>query len=434
MNYTTCQFNKRLTNCVKSQFSPADKTQPSAAQSDLNRVLDFIVVFSFTLTILTPLMSLFGIVTNLLAIVVIRNKKRRVNFKEKQYDYMVVNSMCNLMVLLLQAVNLVYECQQPYGLFCSTIRKSIFIQFYAVLGGQFLTSFFRFQANFTYVAFAFNRLSLVGQEHDPITIWISTMSLKRFLLVYSTPLSILLSIVKGFQYQVNYFNPSWDYPTMFQDHGNLMANFGLILIFDAISDFVNYVLFGVFGFVVDCLLIRKLRQTMDVRNKQLELMGAKNLEAKIKENEESVRRVILMAVLNGLAVVFLKFPSLFKSINDVRLIVIHGLDHMYSHIFDFGSKYRIFSDYKNFNYYCQMSTMTMCQLIYKICFFLYQFTFSINFFFLYGFDKNFKSVYMEMKSSHPISGAFRRKKVNPITIVHTSALVTLIKKYENGKY
>ena len=65
--------------------------------------------------------------------------------------------------------------------------------------------------NFTYVAFALNRIALIRKDHSKIVKFISELDIKVYTAVCLL-LSSSLSWIKYFKYQVNYFEPHMNYP------------------------------------------------------------------------------------------------------------------------------------------------------------------------------------------------------------------------------
>jgi hypothetical protein len=119
-------------------------------------------------------------------------------------------------------------------------------------------------SNFTYVAFAFNRVSLVDQNHNILTKFMADVGIKKYITA-SFVISAGLSVVKALLFEVNLSRPDANYPTIFNQNPNKMywyneTKYHVIIIFNAIFDIVNYLLFIVINLLVDILLIVKLRQ------------------------------------------------------------------------------------------------------------------------------------------------------------------------------
>ena len=109
------------------------------------------VISQFLLVIFTPIVSLIGIVTNLFVLLTIVNKKNRSELKEKHYTYMAINSISNILILVIQILSLINECQYPFGIFCSSVRKYMFVQYFKIIIVETFSSFLRLVSNLTYV-------------------------------------------------------------------------------------------------------------------------------------------------------------------------------------------------------------------------------------------------------------------------------------------
>ena len=155
--FKRCDFDAKLAKCDKNSFT-------RSVESSSFR--DFVFLSPFLISILSFIVSLLGLIPNILTIIVVSHKDNKKTFEGKrQYDYMRLN-YC--VILIIQVFSLVNECELPFGLFCSGIRQLVPIQFYKIIFDQFFSSMFKTISNFTYMAFSFNRLSLVGKDHDKV--------------------------------------------------------------------------------------------------------------------------------------------------------------------------------------------------------------------------------------------------------------------------
>ena len=123
---------------------------------------DFMILSEFLVIIASSLISVFGIITNTIIILVIIKKENRIDLKQKQYTYMAIHSLSNIFICLIQILSLLNQCQLPYGIYCSSIRYKVAIQYFKIVFDEYFSCFFRLFSNITYVAFALNWLSLIG--------------------------------------------------------------------------------------------------------------------------------------------------------------------------------------------------------------------------------------------------------------------------------
>lgn len=88
--FESCDFDSRVKICNRSNFKPHIKPK-NVYGFDLMIISKFLLVAIFT-----PLVCLFGMVTNMLRILTVTNKKNEKGLKEKQYSYMAITSAINI--------------------------------------------------------------------------------------------------------------------------------------------------------------------------------------------------------------------------------------------------------------------------------------------------------------------------------------------------
>jgi len=90
------------------------------------------------------LISLFGLVTNVIVIKVIIDKKNKELFKQfRQNTFLAFNSFFNLLILIVQILSWINECFYPFEIFCPEIRKLVVVQFFKIILKQCLVTAFR---------------------------------------------------------------------------------------------------------------------------------------------------------------------------------------------------------------------------------------------------------------------------------------------------
>ena len=134
----------------------------------------------------------------------ISSKTNQQEFKEfKQYDYMQVNSIFKCCILLLQMSSWLNECIYPYQVFCPVIRKLVGFQYFKIIIQEVLGNSLRFMVNFGYVAFAFNRIALIGKDHNKLTEFFRDVGINTYIGVCFF-ISLGLSVIKFFHYKINF--------------------------------------------------------------------------------------------------------------------------------------------------------------------------------------------------------------------------------------
>ena len=228
------------------------------------------------LLIFTPIVCLIGIVSNSLVIYTI-SKKSKSNtksnsnsnlFKENQYKYMLLNAVFNILVLLIEPLTLISECRDYNSHFCSTIRFAQFSQYFKIIFGEYFSNVFRLAANFTYVQFALNRLSLIGKDHGKIVTNASNLKMSQYIGRIIIP-CLVLPVIKIFRYFPNTYRIDADYPIPI---GYYFKYINRILIFFYMSfnilfDILNYIAFLVVNFIIDVNLAVTLKRTLEEKRK-----------------------------------------------------------------------------------------------------------------------------------------------------------------------
>ena len=243
--------------------------------------------------------------------------------------------------------------------------------------------------SFTYVAFALNRISLIGREHGKFVAYISEIAVKKYIGV-SLFISASLSWIKYFKYRVNYFYPYWNYPmsnemdimllsmdsTRFED---------FYFTYNTISDLVNYLVFVVICIIIDICMVVQLRRTLSEKAMKSESMNSQNQKSKQAENDKAVNKAIKMVVLNTVIGVFFKLPILL-----IPLLNLCAQFYYKSRTY----KYH----YPSFDiFYSMLFDIGLYSLIQDMSHFLFTLSLSIQMFIYKRFDKKFRNGYEKIK-------------------------------------
>lgn len=191
-----CDFKKLLDKCNKKNFHAKEIW-------DITSTREATKYFQVFIASSLPIISLFGIFTNLVLIYIILNKKNSDLFKGlKHYPHLCAISVFNTITLGIQLVSLLSECNKTYDVYCPDTRRLVFFQFFKIIFKETLVVALQFMSNFAYMGFAFNRIALIGKNDAKIVEKISGWQFKNYLTVTGI-ISVILSVVKGFKYQVN---------------------------------------------------------------------------------------------------------------------------------------------------------------------------------------------------------------------------------------
>lgn len=397
----SCKFESRLKRCNSSEFIL------KRLNENLNVNFDFMILSQLLLNIFTPLVSAVGIITNQMVIVVVLNKENQKTLKEKQYKYMAINSVSNIIILLIQILSLMNECQHPFGIFCSSIRKNSAIQYFKIVFVEGFASFFRLLANFSYIAFAISRLSLVGENGSCMKSLID-LSIKVFIII-SVIFCGLLSVVKFVRFQVNISSPDETYPFVFYRNIVEFSDYfyswkNVVFVLDFVYDLINYVILTFANVLIDLILLFKVKKVLKERENKMEAMSLneKSKENRKKENEKIIKNTTWMIISNAFVNFAFKLPLSIISINDLRLIV--------------TSHFKIDRHYKNaFNFPYSMRRLChldeICLIFWNFCTFLYIISLSVNLLLYVKYDRNFRQVFkitFERKKKKEVANKFAK--------------------------
>lgn len=306
---------------------------------------------------------------------------------------MALNSGSNIVILIIQIFGLVSECHSPFGIYCSSIYTSEFAQYFKIVFGESISTFFRLVSNFSYVAFAINRLSLVGTSGKFVKFF-SDLSVKIFIL-FVVLISAGLCTVKGFRYRINDHQLDEKFPTIFYRQpfdveyiDDTKLAYSLLFTFDALCDFINYVLFIVVNLVFDVTLFVRMRATL--RQKLARFSNSD--EKKQAEAREAIERVIRLVLLNAALNLVFKLPVSIVSLNDLRLLVVAR----FTDLTRFNER-RAFEFPYSMRELCHIDDVCLVYLDFSnMMFFL---AISSGFFFYKAFDSKFKEAFNTFKSN-----------------------------------
>ena len=314
-----CNFKHRLDLCNKTNYKIGN-IWSTIDYYYLNKKLQ--IAFKIALY----LISLFGILFNLLTVIIIAIKTNSDLFKGfKQYSYLCANSVFCLMILVINILSWTTECFYPFEVFCPEIRKLVFFQFFKIIFKECLTATFRFMMNFTYVAFALNRIAIIKKDQNKFLIFISEVSIYKYIGV-NLAISFGLSVIKYFKYEVNYEYPFMNYPISNEwdifnvDQKKSHTFDDAYFIVNSISDIINHVIFVLICLFIDIYMVRELRKVMADKLQRIERLYVESktkIESAKKENDEAINKAIRMVVLNTLIGVLFKMPLSFIPILNV---------------------------------------------------------------------------------------------------------------------
>ena len=372
-----CNFDERLKLCNKSNFEHRHLTTPY----EIAQIMTTVYVI---LNILSYIIAIIGLVSNILIIITISSKINEADFKEfKQYDYLRLNSICNCLYLLIHFTTWLNTCIYPYQVFCPVVRKTVFMQYFYIIVQDVLITALQFMNSFTYIGFAFNRISLIGKDHNKLVKFMCEISIKKFIGV-SLFISFGLSVIKFFKYDINHGYPNTGYPIEYEYISSFSLDSAYIFfyIMNFISDILNNLVLVFVNLAIDIGMIIKLKQTLNERfEKFKEYSTIDQQEKKKRENENAIDNAISMVIWNSSLNLILKLPNLLYSL----LFLCYDIYRKSHDILDVETR----GFEKFFKLICFESKV--CKMYIELTYVLYLLSISIQFFFYRHYDKKLNS-------------------------------------------
>ena len=349
---SSCNFEKKIEFCDKSNYQVKEIWDERDFYL-LNKKAETYLKAS-----IYPI-SFLGIIINLIIIISILKKENV--FEYKHYSYLILISIFSIVILQIYLLSWMTECFYPYHVFCPEMRKLVGMQFFKIIIEECLVSTLRFMCSFTYIAFTLNRIGLIEKFHGKMVIFLSKLSIKKFIAV-AFFISCIFSWIKGFKYQVNYFENSDENFPILNDinamNGEENSFQDFYFIFTLICDLINYFVLFMICLEFDLALVLKTHQR--VLEKAVECLNPGTEDQNgMMECETDSKKSIAILVLNILIGVFFKLPSLFIPLINV-IARFYYKKSIHSHP-DFGDFYSMLFD-SGFYFIIQ----DICELLFVI--------------------------------------------------------------------
>ena len=97
---------------------------------------------------LQPILCSLGIFTNILSVLVVKNKRKKNNHLNNfMYKHLMANALFNVFYCLINLFSLMNICIFPHTSFCSSIHRESFVQYFKIYVGLFLGELFKICSN-----------------------------------------------------------------------------------------------------------------------------------------------------------------------------------------------------------------------------------------------------------------------------------------------
>ena len=306
-----CNFTERLAKCFQNQTQYQRKL---GFFEETNFFFNLKLLQYIVDIFLQPFLCVTSMLTNVLIILVIRNKTPEIkkNLTNTMYSHIQVNAGFNITYAFIRLLSLINICVFPRTSFCSDIYKSPSSQYFKIYVVYFLGNTVRLCANTSYVCFSVSRYFWSTSNPSRFFYYFQKCNLNIFYSVVLA-LSSSFSLFKVFQFEVNSFfsSMSTDYPydrygvnfcfikedieaKLFQP---LKIKCQLFTSLNMINVICNNILFFFVSILIDASLIRFTNQNVE-RKKRL-FAGGDNMRD-LKQAIRIKEKVNKMIVTNGL--------------------------------------------------------------------------------------------------------------------------------------
>ncbi|CAF0732849.1 unnamed protein product [Brachionus calyciflorus] len=179
----SCHLNEKLNQCNTKNFDIASKNY---------YLLDISLYFDFLSSIFSQIISFFGIVFNIISILVLSSElKSKKTDASSINNLMMYNSLINLAYFLINFFHIINRCVLINGIFCSKIYQSLFAQYYNIYMVEFLGGILKIWSNLSLILISMKRLKFVDSF-----IWLKKVRLVKCILIVTILFSILINLEK----------------------------------------------------------------------------------------------------------------------------------------------------------------------------------------------------------------------------------------------
>ena len=289
-----CQFDDRKSKCQKSNY---------VAKSDfqLDNNIDALYLIKWfeliILVFLQPIFCFFGMITNLLTINIIRTNEKNGKLQDNMYKHIYINSIFNIVYCSLTIFKLINVCVFDLSPYCSSIYREKASQYYELYGLFFLGNAIKLCCNFSYISFSLSRLLMSSNKQSKFYKKFEKFNLKIYYFIIFV-LSILLSLFKIFEYQINeIYLSSKSFPFKIYDVGNCDKGdvyCNLFRAFNLVNNFIKDCFLFVANLVIDIYLFKYSKKNLE--NKKKVLNDAKKIGIAIKLKNKMNKMVLINGV------------------------------------------------------------------------------------------------------------------------------------------
>ena len=292
--YNSCNFTEIFAKCSNFAAQSSNFLYSFSFDNYLDALFFFKWIELIIFVFVEPALCILGIFTNLLTIIVIKNKDK-IDMKDKMHKHIYINAVFNLIYCILILFKLANVCIFDSTPFCSSIYQHESAQYFKLIGIYFVGNVLQLMCNYSYISFSLSRLILSTNANK------SNKYLKKFdkmdLRLYYVILFLfflLISLFKLFEYRINEaYNNSKSFPFELYDVNMCNASdfyCEIFWTFKLINDFIKDIIFFVVNFLIDFFLVQSSK--VHLENK-IKLMHSKKNIIAAKEANKNLNKMII---------------------------------------------------------------------------------------------------------------------------------------------
>ena len=377
--FQECDLDALLRNCSFKNDSFYSRKIIEINLDDFIYSLDWIELIGPILTF--PIVSLIGIITNILVILTIKLKRNKDFFTKtdnqtRMFDYLVINSTFNIVECAISCFTLMSECLGLETIYCSRIQMYEEVQYFKIYFVGYFGEIMKTCSVIFTLLFSMERYKITVESQNAILVKLSRFKLKT-IITLTILISAATSFGKIFENNVDgvYLSQIEFPPLNFFDlfRANKWFQIVCYIFHYVINDFFLYA----FNLIVDILLVRKIRGDLKFKKTFLKENFNKNCNQNsvllkkfndgLNEIAKAERGTNKLLIYSFFVYTFCRFPELCFYL------------------------YILLADKSQ-----QFIMHTLGPLTINVVEYLYIVSYSFNLFFYFKFNKNFRDAFKNL--------------------------------------
>jgi hypothetical protein len=360
---------------------------------------------------MNPVFSFISILLNLLVFLILSDKKEIPKEMNKMYTYLRLNSILNIIFIIIRLFKLIDTCSNEDIICLSVYSKSKSIQYFKIIFIRIIGNLFQSASNLTHVTFTLSRYLTVSNNKSTCLNIIHKISFKIYTITILI-FSLLLNIYIFFEFSIFNETSSTDqYKSInmskfhsykqepFDDYKENFSNSEYLIldIFQYIKLLFSDIFYILISFIIDLILFLFIKKSM-AKKERLTVSFVANLNrviigstTTITENQTEnlgqnkinslKNRITLIIIFNGFNFLLFRLPLAILSV--------------YGFIFRYDKEENKLKP--NLTMYIICRYFRFCICLNELFYFFYLNSFIIQFFIFYNLDKNFKKSFNSIK-------------------------------------